>query len=325
MLPCFQWWFIKRLPVPRASCPAAVLLLHLQAPPCNDLPEGSAAPAASCLCIGSLCAATVASYSLFSLHRFLHCQEKIKETPAAIKYSCSDPHVSVPHHLGECSAIQKLNNFFSYAVYEYKQWVPQGSDTPLEEFFSIYQGVQTYSMLSFLDGVHRTVDLISFLLKTYLTSGELPPSKVFWFLHICWGWQLFLSTRRFTPSILYPELSTDHAILQQSQISGSSHTHMLQPIDNAGLPLQSCRHTYSSSVARHSGITYAQHLRLQDKQVALGKHSFPTTGRGKCTDNGTTCPWPMASYWQKTHAAYAVKKKCRKRCRYLWGQVSIYT
>lgn len=146
-------------------------------------------------------------------------------------------------------------------MYEYKQWVPQGSDTPPEEFFSIYQGVQTYSKLSLLGGVHRTVNLISFLLKTYLSSGEHLLQKCSdssTYAEV----DSFFFLQRFAPSILYPELSTDHAILQRSQILGSLHVHMLQPIDKAGLPLQRCRHTYSSSAARHPGITYAQHLHL---------------------------------------------------------------
>lgn len=55
---------------------------------CKDLPEGSAAPTVSCLCIGSLCAATITSYSLFSLHHSLHCQEKAKQSSYKAQLFC---------------------------------------------------------------------------------------------------------------------------------------------------------------------------------------------------------------------------------------------
>lgn len=62
-----------------------------------------------------------------------------------------------------------------------------------------------------------------------------------------------------------------------SNLRHFTHWHALAGWD-AGTQLQSCPYTHSG--ARHSVVTHAQHLRLQVKQAALGKHSFPCPGSG---------------------------------------------
>lgn len=172
--------------------------------------------------------------------------------------------------------------------HSFTQRVPQGPDPSPVDFSPHLQrstGI-THAITSGWDALDRPFALL-LKKKIYLTSGKQPPFKsdlIHRLPHICWSRQLPPPSKRFALSISYPQLSTDLEILLQSQISGTSHIHMHQPVENAGMPPQSHPHTHSGSGARHSAVTLPsyvpEHLCPQVKQAALGKGSFPCPGRG---------------------------------------------
>lgn len=309
LLPEFQWWFISRLSEPTASCLAAVLVLYLQAPSCKDLPEGSAAPAVSCLCIGSLCAATIASYSLFSLRRSLHCQEKEKEIPAAIKYICSAPYVLVPYCLRVFSCPRVSQLFQLRYVCEHKlahsftQWVPWGPGPFPRGIFPHLQGsTETPHAITSGWGEQDRPFALFLRKKIHLTSGTQPPSKVIWHT----DYTRYCRVNSFL--VLQKDLPHPPYIHNRVLILRYRGNHTFTCLSQLRTRTQCCRAARKPAAVH---VTLPSHVPApppSSQTSSTWKAQFPLPWEEERTISETTCPWLTTSYRQRT-SEHAQKHK----------------